>query len=296
MTIVVGRDVSIAGLRPTGEPIVVQTAPMHDANDHRGAGIAGPLWSARTVSVVTIGVLMLAWAIAAELTLVSPVFLPSPLAVAQNFVSVAQNGFVDATLLQHLAASLGRVFAALMVALAVGIPVGIAIGVSVIGRGIFDPILEFLRPIPPLAYLPLVIIWFGIGEPSKILVIAIAMIAPIALSAAAGVRGVSRERVNAARALGASRAQVIRHVILPSALPSILTGLRIALGAGWTTLVAAELIAATRGLGFMIQSAAQFLVTDVVIMGIFVIAGVAFVLEFAIRRLEAVLVPWAGRE
>ncbi|WP_287096019.1 ABC transporter permease subunit, partial [Mesorhizobium sp.] len=118
---------------------------------------------------------------------------------------------------------------------------------------------------PPLAYLPLIIIWFGIGEPSKVLVIAIAMVAPIALSTTAGVKGVSRERINAARSLGATRRQVLTHVVLPSALPSILTGLRIALGAGWTTLVAAELIAATQGLGFMIQSAAQFLVTDVVI-------------------------------
>jgi len=119
---------------------------------------------------------------------------------------------------------------------------------------------------------------------------------PIRLSTASGVRGVSQERINAARSLGATRAQVVRHVIVPSALPSILTGLRIALGAGWSTLVAAELVAATRGLGFMIQSAAQFLVTDVVIMGILVIAAIAFVLEFIIRRLERVLVPWAGRE
>ena len=122
------------------------------------------------------------------------------------------------------------------------------------------------------------------------------MVAPIALSTASGVRGVQQDRLNAARSFGASRADVIRHVSCPSALPSIITGLRIALGAGWTTLVAAELVAATRGLGFMIQSAAQFLVTDVVIMGIFVIAAVAFVLEFAIRKLERLLVPWAGRE
>jgi taurine transport system permease protein len=120
------------------------------------------------------------------------------------------------------------------------------------------------------------------------------MVAPIALSTAAGVRGVQRDRLNAARSFGASGSEVIRYVVLPSALPSIITGLRIALGAGWTTLVAAELVAATRGLGFMIQSAAQFLVTDVVIMGIFVIAGIAFMLEFAIRRIEATFVPWAA--
>ncbi|MES0096435.1 ABC transporter permease subunit [Mesorhizobium sp. M0019] len=252
--------------------------------------------SARVVSAITILVVLAAWTVSARLQLVSPVFLPSPVAVWNKFVVVARDGFVDATLLQHIAASLWRVFAALIAAVFVGVPIGLAIGISTIGRGIFDPLLEFLRPIPPLAYLPLIIIWFGIGEPSKILVIGIAMLAPVALSTASGVRGVSQERINAARSLGATQRQVIRHVILPSALPSILTGLRIALGAGWSTLVAAELVAATRGLGFMIQSAAQFLVTDVVVMGILVIAAIAFVLEFIIRRIERVLVPWAGRE
>ncbi|RWB54444.1 ABC transporter permease subunit [Mesorhizobium sp.] len=252
--------------------------------------------SARPISAITILLLLAAWTLSARLQLVSPVFLPSPAAVWAKFVVVARDGFVDATLLQHIAASLGRVFAALIVAISVGVPVGLAIGTSRIGRGVFDPLLEFLRPIPPLAYLPLIVIWFGIGEPSKILVIAIAMLAPVALSTTAGVRGVSRERIDAARSLGATRGQVIRHVVLPSALPSILTGLRIALGAGWSTLVAAELVAATRGLGFMIQSAAQFLVTDVVVMGILVIATIAFALEFVIRRIERALVPWAGRE
>ncbi|ESY76740.1 taurine ABC transporter permease [Mesorhizobium sp. LNHC221B00] len=252
--------------------------------------------SARIVSAVTILAVLALWALSARLQLVSPVFLPSPLAVWNKFLVVIRDGFVDATLAQHAVASLGRVFAALVAAILVGVPVGLAIGISTVGRGIFDPLLEFLRPIPPLAYLPLVIIWFGIGEPSKILVIAIAMLAPVALSTASGVRSVSQERINAARSLGATHAQVVRHVILPSALPSILTGLRIALGAGWSTLVAAELVAATRGLGFMIQSAAQFLVTDVVVMGILVIAAIAFVLEFAIRRIERVFVPWAGRE
>jgi taurine transport system permease protein len=252
--------------------------------------------SSRVVSAITIALMLLLWAISAELKLVSATFLPSPEAVAIKLVTVATTGYVDATLLQHLAASLGRVFAALVFAILVGIPMGLAIGLSTVGRGIFDPLLEFLRPIPPLAYLPLIVIWFGIGEPAKILVITIAMVAPIALSTASGVRGVQQDRVNAARSFGASRIEVIRHVVVPSALPSIITGLRIALGAGWTTLVAAELVAATRGLGFMIQSAAQFLVTDVVIMGIFVIAIVAFMLEFAIRKLERVLVPWAGKE
>lgn len=255
-----------------------------------------PFWTARKVSALTLLALLLAWEAVTRLGLVAPLFLPAPEAVVAKLFAVAREGFADASLAEHLGASLARVFTALAAALLIGIPVGLAIGASTIGRGIFDPLLEFLRPIPPLAYLPLIIIWCGIGEPSKVLVIAIAMLAPIALSTAAGVRGVSADRVRAARALGAARGQVVRFVILPSALPSILTGLRIALGAGWTTLVAAELIAATEGLGFMIQSAANFLNTEVVILGILVIAAVAFALEFAVRRIEAAFVPWAGHE
>ncbi|HWJ74628.1 MAG TPA: ABC transporter permease subunit [Kaistia sp.] len=249
----------------------------------------------RLISFATLAVLLAAWQISASLSLVPSLFLPSPAAVFGQFVAVARDGFVDATLAQHLAASLGRVFAALTAAVLVGVPVGFAIGTSPIGRGILDPLIEILRPIPPLAYLPLVIIWFGIGEPSKILIIAIAMLAPIVIATASGVRGVATDRLNAARALGATRRQLVRHVVLPSALPNILTGVRIALGTGWSTLVAAELVAASRGLGFMIQSAAQFLVTDVVVMGILVIAAVAFALEALIRLVERWLVPWAGK-
>lgn len=272
----------------------IDTAAIWD--DAPPLGAAVPFWTARKISTLTILALLLVWEAVTRLGLIAPLFLPSPEAVVAKALVVARDGFADASLLQHLTASLVRVFAALLLALAVGIPVGLAIGASTVGRGIFDPLLEFLRPIPPLAYLPLIIIWCGIGEPSKVLVIAIAMLAPIALSTAAGVRGVSDDRVRAARALGASATQVVRLVFLPSALPSILTGLRIALGAGWTTLVAAELIAATEGLGFMIQSAANFLNTEVVILGILIIAGIAFALEYGVRHLEAAFVPWAGRD
>lgn len=247
------------------------------------------------ISLATIVALPALWSLAASYGLVSALFLPSPLAVYKALQSLAVTGFVDATLAQHVGASLLRIFGALAAAILLGVPAGIAIGTSRLGKGILDPIVEFLRPLPPLAYLPLVIIWLGIGEASKIAVIALAMLPPIILSTATGVKSTWSDHINAARAFGASRLQVLRHVILPSALPSVLTGTRIALGAGWSTLVAAELVAATRGLGFMIQSAAQFLVTDVVIAGIVVIAAVAFVFEMAARLLERWLVPWATR-
>lgn len=244
-------------------------------------------------SGLTVVIIVAIWALSAHLQLVSPVFLPSPVLVAQSAWSLVTVGFVDATLAEHVIASLGRILGGLLASILVGVPAGLAIGTSRIGRGILDPIVEFLRPLPPLAYLPLIIIWVGIGEASKITVIALSMLPAIVLSTAAGVRAVSKDHINAARSFGGTPFQLLVHVILPSSLPSILTGIRIALGTGWSTLVAAELIAATRGLGFMIQSAAQFLVTDVVIAGIGVIALIAILLEFAARALERVLVPWA---
>jgi taurine transport system permease protein len=141
-----------------------------------------------------------------------------------------------------------------------------------------------------------VIIWFGIGETAKIILLSLAMFAPIVISAQAGVRSVSPSRIQAAQSLGATRAQIFRHVVLPSALPEILTGLRLGIGSGWATLVAAELVAATKGLGFMTLSAAQFLVTDVVFVGILTIAALATLFLGALRLLERRLTPWKGQE
>jgi taurine transport system permease protein len=244
-------------------------------------------------SLLTGAGLLAAWWLAATYGAVSPVFLPSPVVVITSFWSLVTVGFVDSTLLEHLTASLGRVLGALVVSVVIGVPAGLLIATSRIGRGILDPIVEFLRPLPPLAYLPLIIIWVGIGEASKVTVIALSMLPPIILSTSAGVRSVPQDFINAARSFGASRWQVLRRVVIPATIPSILTGLRIALGTGWSTLVAAELVAATRGLGFMIQSAAQFLVTDIVIAGILVIALVAFLLEWLARWSERRFVPWA---
>lgn len=246
------------------------------------------------ISLATIAVIIAGWSLASAYGAVSPVFLPSPLVVAKSLANVAINGFVDSTLAEHTLASLLRIFAALAVSLIIGVPAGLAIATSRIGKGILDPIVEFLRPLPPLAYLPLIIIWVGIGEASKVTVISLAMLPPIILSTAAGVKSAPGDFVNAARSFGASRLQVLLHVILPGAIPSILTGTRIALGAGWSTLVAAELVAASQGLGFMIQSAAQFLVTDIVIGGIIVIAAIAFLLEILARLIERLFVPWAA--
>lgn len=254
-----------------------------------------PLSRQVTLSIGTLAVLLTVWWTVAALQLISPLFLPPPQQVLAKLLTIAgPQGFMDATLWQHLAASLTRIVLALLAAVLIGIPVGIAMGLSPTVRGILDPVIELYRPVPPLAYLPLMVIWFGIGETSKILLIYLAIFAPVAMSALAGVKSAQQVRIRAAQSLGASRAQVLWFVILPGALPEILTGLRIGLGVGWSTLVAAELIAATRGLGFMVQSSGEFLATDVVLAGIAVIAIIAFLLELGLRALQRRLTPWHG--
>ncbi len=247
------------------------------------------------ISLWTAAVLLALWGGASYLRLVPHLFLPTPGEVVSAAAAIYEDGYANATLWEHVSASLGRIFLAAAFAFGLGAPIGLLMGLSRWAKGIFDTPIEFYWPLPPLAYLPLMIIWLGIGEASKIVLLSLAMFAPIALSAQAGVRSVTQERVNAALSLGANRWQLLRDVVFPSALPEILTGTRIAFGVGWGTLVAAELIAATRGIGYLIMSASQFLATDVVFVGIGIIAACAFAFSLAMRVLERALVPWKGQ-
>ena len=247
------------------------------------------------ISLLSGVVILAVWWIVSALRLVPHLFLPTPTEVVTAAVAIFQDGYANATLFEHVGASLLRIFTAAAIAIVLGTPIGLLMGLSKWAKGVFDTPIEFYWPLPPLAYLPLMIIWLGIGETSKIALLSLAMFAPIVLSAQAGVRSVSQERVNAALSLGATRFQLLREIVLPSALPEILTGIRISLGVGWGTLVAAELIAATRGIGYLIMSASQFLATDVVFVGIGIIAACAFAFTFAMRLLEAWLVPWKGQ-
>ncbi|WFU51171.1 ABC transporter permease subunit [Sinorhizobium terangae] len=247
------------------------------------------------ISVATALAVAALWWLVAELDLVPHLFLPRPGEVLTQVGILYSDGYAGASLSEHIIASLFRIVVAASIAIAAGIPLGLLMGLNRWAKGILDTPIEFYWPLPPLSYLPLMIIWLGIGETSKITLLVLAMFAPVCLSAQAGVRSLPIERINAARSLGARPLQLFTDIVLPSALPEILTGVRIALGIGWGTLMAAELIASTRGIGFMIMSAAQFLATDVVFVGIGIIAVCAFAFSAAIRFIEAVLVPWKGK-
>jgi taurine transport system permease protein len=248
------------------------------------------------ISIATVVSLIGLWWLVTAFGWVKPLFLPSPGAVAAKFHELNTDGFADATLLQHSKASLFRVFSAFGLAVLTAIPIGILMGINDPFKGVADPIIEFYRPLPPLAYLPLIIIWLGIDDLAKIVLIYLAVFAPICLSTRAGVRSVPREMILAASTLGASRLQIIRHIILPGALPEILTGMRVGIGFGWTTLVAAEMVAATAGLGFMVLNAKDFLATDVVITGILIIGAIAYAFDLLMRFVEQWLVPWKGQD
>ena len=251
--------------------------------------------SSVTISVVTVVVILAAWTLVTNMGWIKPIFLPSPQATYQQFYEYLTGAANDKPLWQHFAASMLRVFAAFFLACLLAIPIGIAMGMSRVWRGIFDPPIELYRPLPPLAYLPLIIIWFGIDELPKVLLIFLSCFAPLAMAARSGMRSASQEQMNAAYSMGASYTQVIRHVVLPAAMPEILVGMRVAIGFGWSTLVAAEMVAANVGLGQMVLNASNFLRTDSVVMGIIVIGVVAYMFDLLMRWVEHKIVPWKGR-
>jgi taurine transport system permease protein len=247
------------------------------------------------LTAVTIGIILFIWWLVTWMGWIKPLFVPSPEAIVRKFFDLLDKGFTGTPLIEHVMISTGRVFGAFVLACVIGIPLGLAMGMSPLVRGIFDPPIEFYRPIPPLAYLPLMIIWFGIGETSKVLLIFLSVFAPVALGARSGVKSAAIEQIHAAYSFGASRWKVLRHVILPAAMPEILTSMRIGIGFGWTTLVAAEMVAATKGIGYMVLSASQFLQTPVVIVGIIIIAAIAYAFDMLMRFVERKVVPWKGR-
>ncbi|MEL7114106.1 MAG: ABC transporter permease [Pseudomonadota bacterium] len=225
----------------------------------------------------------------------NPIWLPAPETVVSRFFEIAQEGYQNFTLVEHVGWSLIRVIVGFALGALVGIPLGYAMGLSNWFRGWFDPIVEFMRPVPPLALIPLVIIWFGIWETGKIVLLFLAALWIMTIAARAGVSGVNITKIHAAYSLGASKWQIMRHVIVPNSLPEIFTGARVAMGVCWGTVVAAELVAAQKGAGMMIIAASKFQLTDIVIMGIILIGVIGYGIDILMRIAEKWLVPWKGQ-
>lgn len=291
------------------QPAVAEPAPEPPATEQsetRARPLAGRWRVWATNVAVFVGVLAVWWAVTAS-GLIPPLFLPSPQAVVGAFIDAngchpVQEGSARVVcgaqgyfLWEHLLASLQRIGFGVLGGIAVGVVVGFAMAlIPVLGR-LFEPYLNFLRSLPPLGYIGLLIVWFGIGDTSKIWLLFLAAFPPIAMATIDGVRGIRTDRILAAQAMGANSVGVLRHVVLPASLPSILSGIRIATGFAWTTVVAAELNNGIPGIGGLAYLSGTQLQTPLTIACIIVIGLAAIALDAAIKRLGGLLVPWQGK-
>ena len=283
---------------PPGAPPAVRSSPRP-----RGAGIVATLALRAATLLALIGI----WWLITWLELVRPLFLPSPGSVWDAFVQANSDhqispgvdrivrGEQNYYLWEHLIASLQRIGAGLAGAIVVGVPLGLLMATVRPISIVVEPYLNFLRSLPPLAYIGLLIVWFGFGDASKIWLLFFAAFPPITMATISGVRGVREDQVNAALTLGASRRQVLRVVMVPATLPEIFTGIRVAVGFTWTTVVAAEISNGIPGIGGLAYLAGTEQQSDLAIACIIVIGITAVILDIGLKRLELFLVPWRGK-
>lgn len=257
----------------------------------KGARIGGN-WM---LSWIAPAVLFVLWFAATNLRWVDPFVLPTPQAMGAALWDFLLNGYDRASFLGHLSASLFRTTAGIVLGLALAIPVGLVLGYSKTLYLVISPIFNFLRPIPAIAYLPLIILYMGIGETTKVFVIALAVFLYTVLNTSNGVRSVPTQLIGAAENLGLNRRQLFIHVILPGTMPFIIVGVKMATAVGWALVVAAELVAAQQGLGYVIMNAATFFNIPLVYIGIALIGIMGIVLELLVRILERRYLHWQGK-
>ena len=245
---------------------------------------------------LSVTIMVAGWWLIAAAGIVRGDLLPSPTDVWNAAVEVATLGYRGTTLWENIGATLGRLLGGITAATLTGVPLGLWMGSSRTVNAVLNWIIQFMRPLPPLSYMILLILWFGTGDLSKGMLLFLTAFPIIVASSAAGVHGVKQQRIQAARALGANPSAVFRHVILPSAAPMILTGLQIALAAAFSTVVSAELLAATNGLGWMVISASTFLRNDIIILCIIILGVLGVLLAWSLRALDKRVIHWRGRD
>jgi len=240
------------------------------------------------VRLLPVLILLLIWEVAATIGWIDTTIVPPPHQILETIVAMLRSGQLTTDTL----ASLQRVFFGFAMATLAGIFLALMVATLSPARFFFEPLVEILRPIPPIAWIPLAILWFGIGDSPAYFIVFLGAFFPIFTNALAGIQSTERMHLNAARCLGASRWLILTDVVLPSALPSILTGLRVGFGVAWICVITAELVGAQSGLGYMIQLNRLLLQTDRVLGGMVVIGCLGFVFNFLLLQLEKRLICW----
>lgn len=249
----------------------------------------------RFSGLVSVAGLLFAWWAATAYGLVSPVVLPGPPSVIAAFVRVWGLGYAGAPLLAHVAASMMRLVIAFAVAVVIGVPLGLAMGAKRAIRELVGPWIELYRPVPSLAYMSLLVIWLGVGDSARVVLLVLGGLPAVVIGTAQAVGSIRTERIQGARSLGIERLSMFRMIILPSCLPDILTSLRIASSGIFTTLIAAEMIGANLGLGSMLLAASYQMEMSVVILAVLILGTAGLLIDRCFRRLQLLLTPWAGR-
>lgn len=242
----------------------------------------------RWLSWLVPAIVVLLWEAAARAGLIAPQVLPAPSSVLATAANMAQNG----ELFVHLGVSLLRAAAGFAIGGVIGLVLGVVVGFSPLAQAMIDRSVQMVRAIPFLAMLPLVIVWFGVGETAKIFLVALAVLFPIYINTMLGIRQIDPKLMELAKVVGMSRSATVRRIILPGAMPSILTGVRYALAHAWLALVIAETLATTKGIGFLAMDAREFLNTNVIVLTVIIYAIIGVVADTLVRVLEGHFLSW----
>lgn len=238
--------------------------------------------------------ILMVWELTTRQGWIDELFLPSLSGIVTEFFAMIRKGYAGTPLSSHVLASLRRVFTAFSIGTIVGILLGLLMGYYKYVRAAFYVVTEILRPIPPLAFITLFILWFGIGEVSKVLIILYAGALIVMLNTMAGVQSCPKDKILAAQTLGANDMAIFLYVILPAALPNIFTGMRVALSVDFGILVAAELLAGNRGIGYIIQDASTFFNVEGLFVGILMIGFFGVISDIILRFISRRIVHWQG--
>ncbi|WP_239646998.1 ABC transporter permease [Nocardiopsis salina] len=272
--------------RPLSPPAPDSTVPEgRGPARRRPAGRTDPPARHRWISPLA---LLLTWQAGSAVGLIPERLLPGPSTIAATGLELLRDG----TLLPAIGTSLQRVLIGFGIGAAAGTVLAVATGLSRWGENLLDPPMQMLRTLPIFGLIPLFILWFGIGELPKVALVVIAVVIPLYVNTYAGIRGVDARFHEVARVVGLGRAGTLRHVVLPGALPNLLVGLRLSLGSAWLALIVAEQINVDEGLGFMINSAREFLRTDIVVFGLIVYSLLGLATDSLVRLLERKALVW----
>jgi NitT/TauT family transport system permease protein len=246
---------------------------------------------AALIVMLSLAVPLLLWSLISYAQIVPPMFLPTPTAVVQSGIEM----FLNNDLISDVLISCGRVLAGFVVAAVIGVPMGIAMGTFYSMESLFAPFVGTVRYMPVTAFVPLIVIWLGLGEESKILIITLGVVLYNAIMIADAVKFIPSEMINVAYTLGATRRDVLFRVIVPATFPSVLDTLRVNISGAWNYLVIAELVAAQTGLGFRIIQAQRYLQTEKVLFCILLIGLIGLAIDYGLKWMSAVLTPWADQ-